>query len=53
MQTDFELLKMRREQAQSESDLLDLLAAAGGSGDSTTGRLAGDLTALEQQVRGQ
>jgi len=51
VQTDFELLKMRREQAQSESDLLDLLATAGSSGDSTTGRLAGDLTALEQQVR--
>jgi chromosome segregation ATPase len=50
-QTDFELLKMRREQAQSESDLLDLLATAGSSGDSTTGRLAGDLSALEQQVR--
>ncbi|MFN6023045.1 MAG: hypothetical protein ACK49E_02725, partial [Planctomyces sp.] len=51
VQTDFELLKMRREQAQSESDLLDLLATAGGSGDSTTGRLANDLTELEQQVR--
>jgi uncharacterized protein (DUF3084 family) len=51
--SDFDLLKLRREQAESESDLLNLLAAAGSEGSTSTAQLAKDLTDMEQQVREQ
>lgn len=50
-ESDFDLLKIRREQAESESDLLNLLAAAGSEGNTSTAQLAKDLTDMEQQVR--
>lgn len=50
-ESDFDMLRLRRQQAQSESELLDLLSAAGQEGATAGGQLAADLSNIEKQVR--